>query len=97
VGLCQFYKGWRFQLEGERCRDYAPVGESREVGEPCDLPEPKRAYDKAYVRGKLEANRLRIRRWNDEGKSFWWMASMIDIPDYEYQVIPRWLRREDVK
>jgi len=33
VGLCQFYKGWRFQLEGERCRDYAPVGAKEPVEE----------------------------------------------------------------
>lgn|GEM_PF-3212485 len=100
VGKCALRVGtfpaWRFQFEGEDCSDYVPTGESREAGEPMELPEPKK-YPDNWTRPQILANQERIRRWHKEGKPWWWMAQMCRIPYWCYQSIPKWLAKEEVK
>lgn len=97
VGLCRKLQHYTFKLEGDECGDYAPAGERREVGEPAELPEPKKYPDYGYTRSRILANQERIRRWKREGRPYLWMAQMCRIPYWNYQLIPKWLAREEMK
>ena len=92
VGLCRKLQQYRFQLEGDDCVLFA-FGDAREVMEPVEIPAPKRAYD-TWTTERIRDNQNRIRRWHAEGRSFYWMAEMIAVPEQSYQMIPRWLKRE---
>ena len=92
VGLCRKLQHYTFQLEGDECVLFE-FGGTREVMEPAELPAPKRTYD-TWTRDRIRANANNIRRWHAEGRAFWWMAGMIGIPDWNYQMIPRWLAKQ---
>jgi len=44
----------------------------------------------------IEANRERLLAWEKEGRSYFWMATQIGVPNRSACVVSAWFRRQGI-